>query len=128
MSDQVGNQNVCFLMMRLIYHKLLKAWNFQNNLFTGDRSQTKQFLFPADCLVVGESQSSSWRSARKYLVKPWLTIATLKVTVKLQEQLNSFSNYQQCLLISQVGFGPARQRYPASQKPTTLPTELSGHP
>ena len=40
-------------------------------LLTGDRRQTKQFCFlDADCLVVGESQSSSRRLARKYPVKP----------------------------------------------------------
>ena len=38
---------------------------------TGDRHQTKEFCFlDADCLVVGESQSSSRRSAGKYPVKP----------------------------------------------------------
>ena len=38
---------------------------------TGDRRQTKQFGFlDADCLVVGESQSSSRRSAGRYPVKP----------------------------------------------------------
>ena len=38
---------------------------------TGDRRRTKQFCFlNADCLVVGESQSSSRRSAGKYPVKP----------------------------------------------------------
>ena len=41
---------------------------------TGDRRQTKQFCFldflEADCLVVGESQSSSRRSAGRYPVKP----------------------------------------------------------
>ena len=38
---------------------------------TGDRRQTKQFCFlDADCLVVGESQSSSRRSAGRYPVKP----------------------------------------------------------
>ena len=40
-------------------------------LLTGDRRQTKQFCFlDADCLVVGESQSSSRRSAGRYPVKP----------------------------------------------------------
>ena len=38
---------------------------------TGDRRQTKQFCFlDADCLVVGESQSSSRRSAGRYPMKP----------------------------------------------------------
>ena len=38
---------------------------------TGDRRQTKQFCFlDADCLVVGERQSSSRRSAGKYPVEP----------------------------------------------------------
>ena len=40
-------------------------------LLTGDRRQTKQFCFlDADCLVVGESQSNSRRSAGRYPVKP----------------------------------------------------------
>ena len=47
-------------------------YHFQNiSLLTGDRRQTKQFCFlDADCLVVGESQSSSRRSAGRYPVKP----------------------------------------------------------
>ena len=37
--------------------------------FTGDKRQTKQFCFlDADCLVAGESQSSSRHSAGKYPV------------------------------------------------------------
>ena len=37
----------------------------------GDRCPTKQFCFlDAECLVVGESQSSSRRLAEKYPVKP----------------------------------------------------------
>ena len=40
-------------------------------VLTGDRRQTKQFCFlDADCLVVGESQSSSRRSVGRYPVKP----------------------------------------------------------
>ena len=43
----------------------------KHQFLTGDRRQTKQFCFlDADCLVVGESQSSSRRSAGRYPVKP----------------------------------------------------------
>ena len=43
----------------------------QSKDLTGDIRQTKQFCFlDADCLVVGESQSSSRRSAGRYPVKP----------------------------------------------------------
>ena len=43
----------------------------QSHCLTGGRRQTKQFCFlDADCLVVGESQSSSRRSAGRYPVKP----------------------------------------------------------
>ena len=44
--------------------------NEKKKLLTGDRRQTKQFCFlDADCLVVGESQSSSRRSTGRYPVK-----------------------------------------------------------
>ena len=54
------------VMMNFLIQRDLKF-----NLLTGDRRQTKQFCFlDADCLVVGESQSSSRCSAGKYPVKP----------------------------------------------------------
>ena len=49
----------------------ISAVYFRRKASTGDRRQTKQFCFlDADCLVVGESQSSSRRSAGRYPVKP----------------------------------------------------------
>ena len=46
----------------------------------------------------------------------------------MQEPFIYFFNNRYFLLASLVGFEPARQRYIASQKPNTLPTELSGRP
>ena len=46
----------------------------------------------------------------------------------MQEPFIYFFNNRYFLLASLVGFEPTRQRYIASQKPNTLPTELSGRP
>ena len=46
----------------------------------------------------------------------------------MQEPFIYFLNNRYFLLASLVGFEPARQRYIASQKPNTLPTELFGRP
>ena len=72
-------------------------------------------LLDADCLVVGESQGSSRRSAGKYPVKPSRpegdsqTIDTYQC--RSQEHLNFFfSNNRQFLLASPAGCEPARRR------------------
>ena len=53
----------------ILYLAVKSIYAYQ--LLTRDRRQTKQFCFlDADCLVVGENQGSSRRSAWKYSVKP----------------------------------------------------------
>ena len=49
----------------------------------------------------------------------------LAQTLPMQEPFIYFFNNRYFLLALLVGFEPARQRYIASQKPNTLPTELS---
>ena len=99
-------------------------------ILTGDRRQTKQFCFlDADCLVVGESQSSSRRSAGKYPVKPPRPEGDSQtIDTPVQELLNRFFNNRYFLLASPAGCEPAREEVLASQKPNALPTELSGRP
>ena len=81
---------------------------------------------------MGESQGSSRRSDGKYPVKPphpeddSQTIDTYQW--RSQEHLNIVSNNRQYLQVSPAECEPARQKYIASQKPTALPTELSGRP
>ena len=80
--------------------------------------QTQQFLLLRRRLSSGGEKPGQFSAFGRE------TSATLKVTViQLQEQLNIFSNNRYFCYRRQ-----ARQRYLASQRPTVLPTELSGYP
>ena len=125
--------NVCtYKRQQLIFPSHRTSRLVHPNHLTVDRRQTKQFCFYRRRLSIW------WGKARAVLgARPGSTLRNhraRKVTVKpfdkcqCRNHLYIFSIINIFLLASLVGFEPAQQRYIASQKPNTLPTELSGCP
>ena len=117
-SGCAADLHLCFCICKKPVFLLLGS-NY--NLQKIDVRLSNFCFLDADCLVVGESQGSS----QSFAVKPTRPKGDSQTYIPLQEQLNSFSNNQQFLLVSPSGFEPAWQRYLAYQMPTALPTELS---
>ena len=109
MDGWISNFNLWPTGYFLCYFCRLLMFSPQNlqelylRVLTGDRHHKQFYFLDADCLVVGESQCSSWRLARKCPVKPPQPTGTILIIVSLIDIIASDASENRTCMVEVSG-------------------------